>query len=410
MAAGGWPIAASFPAREGETCPVQVPVAPGAKPPPMNIMLTGPRGAGKTTAAQTTLEMLEADDLAGYFTEPMGDPVDPKGHLMHPMGYPARTIAHVNSAKGPRVGRFRVNVEAFERDGVAALRDAAAGTNIIIMDEIGRFEEHAPNFVAAIHACLDAPAPVLGVLSAHGGSVVEAIAARPDVRLVPVEEASRDLLPAALSSALILETDWRDMFCPWPATGVILAGGEGSRLQSDKGFLEVGGRTMRERVRKALATVCSDVLVAGPDDSAECLGLRAVPDREGYSGPLAGIAGGLVPALDDHVLVCAWDMPFVDAALGLHMLMLAGEEGFDAVAPRTPDGPEPLFAVYGKSCLEAMAQVMAAGGGRPAEVLGRVNTRWVEGPELAVFGDPKVTLMSVNTPEDLARAREIAGE
>ena len=40
----------------------------------MNIMLTGPRGAGKTTVARHALGMLDLPDPGGYFTEPIGDP------------------------------------------------------------------------------------------------------------------------------------------------------------------------------------------------------------------------------------------------------------------------------------------------------------------------------------------------
>jgi len=370
----------------------------------MNIMLTGPRGAGKTTVAQGALYILGVDEPAGYFTEPIGDPVDPKGHIMHAVRQKVRTIAHVNSNKGPRVGRFRVNVEAFERYGVAALRDAREDPQIIIMDEIGRFEAHAPKFVAEIHRCLDCPNPVLGVLSAHGGPVVEAVAARDDVRFVAVEETSRDLLPGAIAHALVCEIGRDDDPQPPPATGVILAGGEGSRLSPDKGWLEVGGRPIVERVREALAASCAQMLVAGPAEMGARLGLQVTEDAATGAGPLAGITGALAGAGEDLALVCAWDMPFADEALGLHMLMLAEDGGFDAVAPRTERGAEPLFAVYRDTCLDPAMELLAAGERRPLALLEAVNTRWVEGPELAVFGDPATTLMSVNTPEDLAQA------
>ena len=373
-----------------------------------NILLTGPRGAGKTTAVLRVLGMLRMVTLGGYLTEPVGDPQEPKGHIMRPFGHQARNIAHVNT-KGPRVGRFGVDVEAFERYGVAALRAARERAELIVLDEIGRFEAHAPEFVAEIERCLESPTPVVGVLSAHGGPVVERIAARPDVRLVSVEAASRELLPPALMRAVVVETEWVDGFAHRMATGLILAGGEGSRLSLDKGWLEVGGRPIVERVREAVELACMEVLVAGPEEVADRLGLNPAPDVEGAAGPLAAIGGGLVVSLDDRLLACAWDMPFADCALGLHMLMLAEDEGCDAVAPRTEAGPEPLFAVYGQPCREAAADSLLTGGGRPLEVLEDVNTRWVEGPELAVFGDPRVTLMSVNTPEDLERGREIAG-
>ncbi len=388
----------------------QVRPRPPAKKPRMNIMLTGPRGAGKSTIVMRIRNCFLMFSVGGYVTESIGDPADPKGHVMHPFGKKSRSIAHVNSKKGPRVGRFRVNVEAFEKHGVAALQHARERPGIIFLDEIGRFEVHAPKFVAEIERCLDCANPVLGVLSAHGGPVVEAVTARDDVRLVAVEEASRDLLPAAIMGALALEMQWRDDLPCHQMAGVILAGGEGSRLSPAKGWLEVGGRPIVERVRDMLGEICAHTLVAGPPEVGARLGLDAVEDAVEEAGPLAGIAGALVGVGQDLALVCAWDMPFADGALGLHMLMLAEEEGFDAVAPRTERGAEPLFTVYRNTCLSPALELLAAGERRPLALLEKVNTRWVEGPELAVFGDPATTLMSVNTPEDLSRAEALAGE
>ncbi len=378
----------------------------------MNIMLTGARNVGKTTVARLTLDTLEVregldlDDVGGFFTEPLGDPVDPKGHVLYAIGHRSRTFAHVNSKKGLRVGRFRVAVDAFERQGVNALRDARDGSQMVIMDEIGRFEVHAPKFVSEIERCLDCAIPVLGVLSDHGGPVVESVAARDDVRVIPVEEASRDLLPAAITNALACEIGRIDVLRLPRATGVILAGGKGSRLSPDKGWLEVGGKPIVERVRDALAPVTAELLVAGHPDIAARLALPVVADEAPGAGPLAGIAASLAVAENDVLSLCAWDMPFPDTGLVAHMLALAGE-GFDAVAPRAEHCAEPLFAVYTRACMEPAGQLLAAGQRRPLALLEQVNTRWIEDSELAVFGDPEVTLMSVNTPADLTRAEAL---
>lgn len=375
----------------------------------MNIMLAGPRGAGKTTVVKHVIEILyafEVFEVGGYLTAPIGDPANPRGHEMHAIDCYPETLAHVRRKTGPRVGPFRVNVDAFEDYGVETLRDARNHPYIILLDEIGRFEVHAPKFVAEIHRCLDCANPVLGVLSAHGGPVVEAVAARDDVRLVAVEEPSRDLLPAAIAHALACEVGRADALRLPPATGVILAGGEGSRLSPDKGWLEVGGRSIVERVREALAANCAETVVAGPADVGAQLRLETVEDAAEDGGPLEGIAGALTGVDQDFTLICAWDMPFASEALGLHMLMLAENGGFDAVAPRTEGGAEPLFAVYRDTCLGPATGLLASGERRSRALLEAVNTRWVEGPELAVFGDPLTTLMSVNTPADLGRAQE----
>ena len=71
-------------------------------------------------------------------------------------------------------------------------------------------------------------------------------------------------------------------------------------------------------------------------------------------------------------------------------------------------GLEPLFAVYRSTCLEPAREILAAGGRRPQKLLEAVSTRWVEGAELAVFGEPEVLFLSVNTPEDVERAASIA--
>ena len=71
-------------------------------------------------------------------------------------------------------------------------------------------------------------------------------------------------------------------------------------------------------------------------------------------------------------------------------------------------GLEPLFAVYRSTCLEPAREILAAGGRRPQKLLEAVSTRWVEGAELAVFGDPEVLFLSVNTPEDVERAARTA--
>jgi molybdopterin-guanine dinucleotide biosynthesis protein A len=50
-----------------------------------------------------------------------------------------------------------------------------------------------------------------------------------------------------------------------------------------------------------------------------------------------------------------------------------------------------------------------AGDRRLTAVLDALRVRYVEGDELAAFGDPELLFANVNTPDDLGRARARAG-
>ncbi len=100
--------------------------------------------------------------------------------------------------------------------------------------------------------------------------------------------------------------------------GAILAGGAASRMGGvNKGLLAVGGRRIVDRLVAAFeeALGVPPLLVANaPEAPSWCPGLRVVPDRRGAGGTLAGLYTAVVegPA---PVVVAAWDMPFVSAAL-----------------------------------------------------------------------------------------------
>ena len=135
-------------------------------------------------------------------------------------------------------------------------------------------------------------------------------------------------------------------------TGLLLAGGGSRRMGRDKtapDFL-IGGEPLAARVARALGEVCDEVLVASGDGKRMAwLGLPQVADALPDSGPLGGLVAGLEAATHPHVAVVAADMPFASPALLCLLASLVG--GHDAAVPVSPDGTEPLHAVYARSAL-----------------------------------------------------------
>ncbi len=145
-------------------------------------------------------------------------------------------------------------------------------------------------------------------------------------------------------------------------TGLLLAGGGSRRMGRDKtasDFL-IGGEPLAARGARALGEVCDEVLVASGDGTRMAwLGLPQVADALPDSGPLGGLVAGLEAASHPHVAVVAADMPFASPALLRLLASLVG--GHDAAVPVSPDGIEPLHAVYSRSALGSFEEALREG-------------------------------------------------
>lgn len=177
----------------------------------------------------------------------------------------------------------------------------------------------------------------------------------------------------------------------------------------EKLTLEVGGVPLISRVRAALAPSCGEILLVG--DGPDLPGVRRVRDaREGREGPLAGFEAGFGAASFPTVFAAAGDMPFVPRGLVGYLLDRLRSRDLRAVVPRHAGRVHPLCAAYERAVLSDVSRLLDDGtraAWRLLEGLGE-GVEYVE-EELRSFGDPEVFLTNVNSPEDLARARAIAG-
>ncbi len=200
-------------------------------------------------------------------------------------------------------------------------------------------------------------------------------------------------------------------------TGVILAGGAASRFGGlPKGLERVDGRRIIDRVASALREVTDSLLlVANADDADAWLpGVRRVRDLRSGFGALGGLHAALAQAESD-VLLVAWDMPFVSAALlgemrrigegesELAAFEIAGEK--DVVIPESDGsrrGVEPLCAWYSQRCLSAVERTLDAGDLRVIGFHDLVRVQRLPLARVADFGDPARLFSNVNTPAELA--------
>lgn len=195
-------------------------------------------------------------------------------------------------------------------------------------------------------------------------------------------------------------------------TGVILAGGAASRYGGrPKGLERVGGRRVIDRVAESLREAADSLLLIANDPAASAW-LPDVPiaaDVRTNCGSLGGIHAAIVRA-GKPVLVVAWDMPFVPAAL-LRALRDAGA-GADAALPESGSrrGVEPLCAYYSTTCVPAIERRLDANDMRVISFFEDVRVERLPEQDVRRFGDPAVLFMNVNTPDDLALAERHAAD
>ncbi len=190
------------------------------------------------------------------------------------------------------------------------------------------------------------------------------------------------------------------------STGVILIGGMSRRMGRDKLSLKIGGQTILNRVQVAVEAVCAETIFVGQGrldpEKFSISDLR--PDR---AGPLAGIEAGLTAASHPLVFVAAGDLPFLNSDLVGDILSRL--QTSSAAVPYHSGRPHPLCAAYRRDLLPEVTTALDGGVRAVRQFLNDIGgVDYVE--NLTAYGDPTVTLMNVNSPEDLARARRIGAE
>lgn len=165
-----------------------------------NLLLTGRPGVGKTTLIRKTTQGLAAK-VGGFWTEEIRSQGRRVGFRIVSAAA-EDVLAHVDSPSPLRVGRYGVNVAAFERVGVAAIEQAIRHADLIVMDELGRMELYSKRFQESALRALASAKPVLGVIQDRQTAFLDGIRSRKDVMVLRVTPENRSSVLDRLRSFL----------------------------------------------------------------------------------------------------------------------------------------------------------------------------------------------------------------
>jgi molybdopterin-guanine dinucleotide biosynthesis protein A len=190
------------------------------------------------------------------------------------------------------------------------------------------------------------------------------------------------------------------------AVGFAVAGGRSRRMGRDKALLPWGPSTLLDHALARLQAATGEApgILCGPEPRYEDHGVTVFPDIVTGAGPLGGLLTGLSQLDQPRGLFLAIDLPLVPVTVLTRLLDLA--EGFDAAVPLSTAGPEPLCAVYGRGCLQAVRRHVEAADLKMTAFWPDVRVRQVLPGELADLGDPAQIFRNVNVRKDYEAVRE----
>lgn len=192
-------------------------------------------------------------------------------------------------------------------------------------------------------------------------------------------------------------------------TGVILAGGRGSRMGGeDKGLVVLNGRPMVEHVMARLRPQVGQVVVSANrnHDRYAALGVSVVPDLlADYQGPLAGMASALQTAQTPYLVTVPCDSPLIGPDLVARLAQALEREQADIAVAHDGERTHPVFLLLKRALLPSLLAFLDAGE--------RKIDRWFARHRLATadFRDCPEAFVNVNDPDERraveARLREI---
>jgi len=182
-------------------------------------------------------------------------------------------------------------------------------------------------------------------------------------------------------------------------TALVLAGGNSTRMGRNKALLKIDNKTLIEIVVEKLQDLFDEIIVVtnNPENYPMLKNVRFEKDciDTPVKNSLVGIYTGLLKSSNDYVFVVACDMPLLNMDLIQHMLNELGNE--DILVPFLEGHYEPLHAIYNKTCLSFIKDMLDVGNYKIINLYDYVNTVKVNEKEIRIIDPQLRSFMNINT-------------
>ncbi|MCC7564406.1 MAG: NTPase [Methanobacterium sp.] len=164
----------------------------------MNILITGPPGAGKTTILEEIKNRIRD---RGYSVGGISCPeIREKGirtgfYITDLSSGLTGVLASIYNNNGPKIGKYGVNVDDIREIGIKALKNALKTADYIFIDEIGPMELKSTSFSQTVWEVMESQKPVIAVIHQRSrNSFILKVKNRKDALIFNLTMQNRDSL------------------------------------------------------------------------------------------------------------------------------------------------------------------------------------------------------------------------
>jgi molybdopterin-guanine dinucleotide biosynthesis protein A len=164
-------------------------------------------------------------------------------------------------------------------------------------------------------------------------------------------------------------------------TGIVLAGGKSQRMGTDKGLLDLDGKTFIKHICDALQPIVgSNILIVSTNKDYDLLGFSRVEDIIENKGPVGGLYTALNESKTKINLVLSVDVPMVSTEL-LEWLLKRHDRRCMVTQTKNEGKTNPLVGVYDRSMRTVFGEHLAGNQLKLQEVIEDVMHQTIEVPE-----------------------------
>lgn len=188
--------------------------------------------------------------------------------------------------------------------------------------------------------------------------------------------------------------------------GIVLAGGQSSRMGTNKSLLPIQGKSAIAHIVDELSHCTSNVIViANERKSYLFLNKEIYSDRFSGYGPLAGLESALFHQAADIYYLAACDMPFVSCKVYNYLAEQMGT--YDVVIPIYKGREHPLAGIYRRNILPQVQHQIERKNLRMNSFHTDVKVKYVES-----YGNLSTELLdkhffNMNNPEQYETAKRL---